>query len=211
MPEQDPANREDKSGALERALARPVPLWTLVLVVLLLLAGIIGFGSIVDGWEKSGRLGRAAIRVARAPDTIAALFRSPAPIFRGAFEKLPGGFTGVAGFADPGFALISPFDPAKGRSVVRLLRLSDGAAVREYVPDVDAANARSHFASALTDVRRDKDVPRNRLMHPLLLADGGLVVHDSSPLARYDSCGRLVVIRPTAQRMRGATCPAATQ
>ena len=177
---------------IERALSRPVPLWGLLLAVLLLFAATIGFGAIVDGWEKSGRLGRAAIGLARVPDTVMDLFKSSAPIFHGAYDRLPGGFTRDAAFADAGYALISPFDPARGRSVVQLLRLSDGAVAHEYLPDVDAANARSRFASAHIDVRRDKDAPRNRLMHPLLLTDGGLVVHDSSPLARYDACGKLV-------------------
>jgi hypothetical protein len=76
--------------------------------------------------------------------------------------------------------------------VVQLIRLSDGAVAHEFVPDVDTANARSTFTSALTDVRRDKPGALNRLMHPLLLRDGSLVVHDSSPLVRVDACGKML-------------------
>lgn len=184
---------EDREGsAFERLLARPVPLWSLALVLLLVPLTAIGTGAIVDGWEKSGAVGRAAIALARVPDTIQHLFRSNAPYFGGGYEKLPGGFTRDASFTDSGYALISPFDPKRKRSVVQLVRLSDGAVVHLFVPDVDAANARSQFASALTDVHRDKNAARNRLMHPLLLGDGSLVLHDSSPLARYDACGKLL-------------------
>ncbi len=183
-----------QAAPLERLLFRPVPLWSLLAVALVGLIVMIGFGAIVDGAEKSGTLGNVALQIARIPDTIMDAFKGPQPYYGGTYERLPGGFwrNPAGGFVDPGYALISPFDEARGRSVVRLMRLSDGATVREYVPDVDAANARSHFVSALTDVRRDKRAPLNRLMHPLLMPDGGLVVHDSSPLARYDACGRLL-------------------
>lgn len=190
---------DDKGGSalersgFERLLARPVPLWSLLLVALLALAAMVGFGAIVDGWRKAGILGRAAIAVARVPDTLKNAFKSDAPYYGGkAFEPLPAGFWRDPGFRDEGYALVSPFDTAKGRSVVQLIRLSDGAVAREFVPDVDTANARSTFRSALTDVRRDKPASRNRLMHPLLLRDGSLVVHDSSPLVRVDACGKLL-------------------
>ncbi|MBC9032970.1 hypothetical protein IAG41_11245 [Sphingomonas sp. JC676] len=181
-------------GRIERLLFRPVPLWSLILFALLATLGAGAFGAIVDGWERAGMLGRVAIRIARTPDTIHAMLRGTAPIYAGAAERSPAGFWRDPGtaFEDPGYALISPFDLKRGRSVVRLMRLSDGAALREIVPDVDAVNARSRFRSALVDPRRDKDASRNRLMHPLLLEDGSVVLHDSSPLARYDACGRMI-------------------
>lgn len=184
----------DAPGRIERLLFRPVPLWSVALALLLMLAAAIGFGAIVDGWEKSGVLGRAAIAVARVPDTIKKLFRNDdAPYYRGKeFEKLPAGFSRAPGFTDTGYALLSPWDEKRGRSVVRLLRLRDGAVLREIVPDVDAANAASRFHFASTDLRRDKKASRNRLTHPLLLPDGSLIVHDNSPLARYDACGKLL-------------------
>ncbi|MEI9928246.1 MAG: hypothetical protein WDN44_11840 [Sphingomonas sp.] len=171
-----------------------MPLWSLLILALAGVIVTIAFGAIVDGAEKSGRLGSAALAIARVPDTILDAFKGSQPYFHGAYERLPAGFwrNPAQGLVDDGYALISPFDLARGRSVVRLMRLSDGATLHEFVPDVDAANARSTFISALVDPRRDKGAPLNRLMHPLLLADGSLVLHDSSPLARYDACGRLM-------------------
>lgn len=184
---------EDAPGGVEKFLFSAVPMWSLLLVVLLMLALMIAFGAVVDGWQKSGAFGRGAIAVARIPDTIKGLFKSDAPYFGGkGYEKLPNGYWHAAGFNDDGYALISPWDEKRGRSVVRLIRLSDGAVLRDIAPDVDAANNTSTFKSALTDLRRDKKASRNRLMHPLLLGDGSVVVHDSSPLARYSACGKLL-------------------
>lgn len=172
-----------------------MPLWSLLLTGLSGLALSIGFGSLVDGWERAGAPGRIAITLARVPDTIGNSFKGPEPwAGRAMVEPLPAGFwrNPDQDFTDPGYVLVSPFDLQRGRSVVQLLRLKDGLVVHEFVPDVDAANARSAFASVLADVRRDKDAARNRLMHPLLLGDGSIVLHDSSPLARYDACGKLI-------------------
>ncbi|NWN33455.1 hypothetical protein GY663_30200, partial [Klebsiella michiganensis] len=72
---------EGESSALERLLARPVPLWSLVLALLLVPIAAMATGAIVDGWEKSGSVGRVAIALARVPDTIQHLFRSNAPYF----------------------------------------------------------------------------------------------------------------------------------
>jgi hypothetical protein len=172
-------------------LSRPVPLWSLLTVVLAGLQLLLGFGSVVDGWEKAGSLGRAAIALARVPDTIGAAFGSAAPYYNGkGYEPLPAGFWRDTGFEDPGYVLISPWDAKRGRSIIQLIRLKDGAALHDFLPDVDTVNARSTFSSALTDLKRDKDIRHNRLMHPLLMADGSVVLHDSSPLARYDACGR---------------------
>ena len=180
-------------GGLEAFMSRPVPLWSLLLTLIAAVALLIGFGAVLDGWEKSGWLGRAAIAVARVPDTIAKAFKSNAPYYGGKdFEKLPAGFWRDPAFTDEGYALISPYDSARGRSVVQLVRLSDGAVLRTVAPDVDSANAASTFASALTDVRQDKPAALHRLMHPLLLSDGSLVVHDSSPLVRVDACGKQI-------------------
>ena len=184
---------DDAPGGLEAFMSYPVPLWSLLLTLIAAFGLLIGFGALVDGWEKSGSLGRAAIAVARVPDTIANSFKSSAPYPGGKeAEKLPAGFWRDPGFRDDGYALIPQYDPARGRSMVQIVRLNDGAVLHTIVPDVDSANAASTFTSAVTDVRRDKSAALHRLMHPLLLADGSLVVHDGSPLVRVDACGKQI-------------------
>lgn len=193
IPSESSVLAEDRGSALDAFFSRPVPLWSLLLTLVSAIALLIGFGAILDGWEKSGWLGRVAITVARVPDTIKAAFKSAAP-YPGVqpAEKLPAGFWRDPRFKDDGYALIARFDPALGRSVVQIVRLSDGVALRTVAPDVDTANAASTFTSAVTDVRRDKSAALNRLMHPLLLADGTMVVHDGSPLVRVDACGKQI-------------------
>jgi len=183
----------------ERLLARPVPLWVLLLQMLLGLIALILFGSLVRTADSSGQAGAIAMEIATLPRTVKRILRGQGwlgtfrPYYGGAYEPVPNGFwrNPAQSLVDPGYVLLTAFDETLKRPVVRLLRLSDGATVHEYRPDIDAINARSHFQSALVDLERDRDVGRNLMMHPLLQPDGGLITHDTSPLARVDACGRV--------------------
>ena len=68
--------------------------------------------------------------------------------------------------------------------------MSDGRILKEWLPDVAAINAHSRFQSAIVNLYRDKSVDRMRPMHPMLLANGDLLIHDNTPLSRIDGCGR---------------------
>jgi hypothetical protein len=182
---------------MERLMLRPIPAWSLFLVGWLALVAVVAFGATVLRPPSQPLLRRAVLGLANVPELIGrAVHRAnsvPRPYADGRLPKQPQGLWRNAAqpFTDPGYVLLTAFDEALKRPVVRLIRLSDGAVIHQYAPDIDAANRRSTFTSALIDVRRDRDVTRNLMMHPLLMPDGGLVVHDSSPLARFDACGRL--------------------
>ncbi|WP_157220363.1 arylsulfotransferase family protein [Flavisphingomonas formosensis] len=183
----------------DRFLSHPVPLWVLLLLLPFCLVLIILFGSLVRTADRSGRAGAIAMDIATIPRTMKRLLRGDHPYkpFRpytdGPDALLPNGFwrNTAQPLVDPGYILLTSFSDALRRPVVRLLRLSDGVVVHEYRPDIDAINARSHFRSALVDLERDRGVGMNLMMHPLLMPDGGLVIHDTSPLARVDACGRV--------------------
>jgi hypothetical protein len=106
------------------------------------------------------------------------------------YEPLPGGLWRRPGFVDPGYILLTVFDTARRRWVVQLLRLRDGQVVRTYARISPRSWRRSTFRSALIDLARDKTNQRFMAMHPMLMPDGGLIVHDTSPLVRIDACGR---------------------
>lgn len=185
-------------GGLERFIERPVPMWALLLLLLVGCAALIGYGSLVRTAAISGRAGRIALEIATIPRTLKRIARGDRPdapfrpYYGGDYARLRAGFSRnpAQPFVDPGYVLLTAFDEKAGRSVVRLVRLRDGRIVHEYRPDIDAINVRSRFTSALVDLKRDRNVARNMMMHPLLMPDGGLIIHDTSPLARVDACGK---------------------
>lgn len=176
-------------------MLRPVPLWLLILVCWAGLVTMVIFGGMVLHPPRSAALRNGVLGLAGMPNTISrSLHRigvPPHPYADGALPRVPQGLVRNPAFSDPGYLLLTAFDEGLKRPVVRLLRLSDGGIVRQYTPDIAAMNARSTFTSALIDLKRDRNVQLNLMMHPLLMSDGGIVIHDSSPLARYDACGRL--------------------
>jgi len=183
-------------GLWERFLSRHVPMWGVMLLVLAGTVVTILFGALVRDPSWSGRAGAVAVDLAAVPQTLSRLVRGDrfsSRFYDGDHAPIPGGFwrNRAQPFIDPGYLLFTAYDEAAGRPEVRILRLSDGSIVHRYRPDIAAINARSTFRSALIDLQRDRNVHRNLMMHPLLMADGGLVIHDSSPLARVDACGRL--------------------
>ena len=183
-------------STLERLAFRPTPLWLLLTVMLVGAALAIGFGAIVKRPSSAGRLGAIAVSIADIPHTLRRAIGEGAfrPYSKEAYLPQPGGFRRNAAqpFADPGYVLLTAYDERRARPIVRLMRLRDGAVVHDYAPDVDAINARSTFASPLINLKRDRNARDNLMMHPLLMPDGGLIIHDTSPLARVDACGRVL-------------------
>lgn len=173
-------------------MARRVPLWALVFVVNLAVILIVTVAALARSAEKHGAAGALAVQIAEIPDTIGDWWKGAAPFTAPPYRQLPAGFqrNTLRPFVDPGYALITPYDTKRGRATVQLIRLSDGKMLKEWMPDVAAINARSHFSSAIVDLYRDKSVDRMRPMHPMLMANGDLIIHDNTPLSRIDGCGR---------------------
>lgn len=196
---QDRTGDRDPPSRWERLLSRPVPVWGLLLTILLGLVVTILFGSLVRTAATSGHAGALALDIATVPRTVKRLWHGHRPgepfrpYYGGAYSPLPNGFqrNTAQPYRDPGYVLLTAFDEQRLRPVVRLIRLGDGHVVHSYWPDIDAINAHSRFHSALIDLARDRSAGRNLMMHPLLMPDGGLVIHDSSPLARVDACGKV--------------------
>jgi len=158
-------------------------------------AGLIGFGAVVRNPGDHGELGAFAIAIASIPETIERLddaIGTYHPSLAGGYAPTPGGLwrNPAQPLVDPGALLVTVFDTVRKRYVVKLVRLSDGHVLHDYAPDIAAIDARSTFHSDLIDLSRDKTNARYMPMHPMLMPDGGLIVHDSSPLVRIDACGR---------------------
>lgn len=178
---------------VERMAGMRVPIWGMGLVVIVGAIFMIAYGAILRDPRRHGALGVAAVALADVPDTLQAILKQIGP-YRPAlgreYSRLPGGLTRNPGFVDPGYMLVTAFDTRRSRYVVRMIRLADGAVMRDYAPDIAAVHRMSHVQSELIDLKRDKTNQRYMPMHPLLMADGGLLLHDTSPLTRIDACGR---------------------
>jgi hypothetical protein len=184
---------------LERVAEARVPLWAVGLMALGGLIGLIGYGAVVRSPDSYGSLGTMAVSLATVPETLSRTYDqiddalgTYHPSLAGGYRPRPGGLwrNPAQPLVDPGALLVTVFDTARKRYIIRLVRLSDGRTLRDYVPDFAAIDAPSTFKSALTDLARDKTDKLYFPMHPLLMPDGGLVTHDFSPLVRVDACGR---------------------
>jgi len=80
---------------------------------------------------------------------------------------------------DKGYLLLSSYDKNKGQSTVQMIRIADQQILYEWAPDIDAMAA----------LINDEIVKSScRILHPLLLEDGGLVFQNSgSPLFKISS------------------------
>lgn len=185
---------------LERFMYRSVPLWIVLLVVTTGLLATWGFGALVLSAERGdlSRLDRFARDVAALPSAVKGNLTNSS---LEPFLSPPGGAPLSGGFwenpddsvVDPGFLLTTLYDRERRRPFVRLIRLTDGATIREYHPDLDALNRTStEQATPATTVRGGIFSPG----HPDLMDDGGLVFASNYLMVRSDSCDRTVWARP---------------
>jgi len=182
-------------GRLERWTSARAPLWVVGLIVVAGLAGLIEFGAVLRAPADHGELGVIAVSIATIPDTLQRINDSIGtyhPSIAGSYDPIPGGLwrNPAQTLVDPGALLVTVFDTARKRYVVKLVRLSDGKVLHDYAPDIGGIDAQSKFHSDLIDLPRDRGNSRYMPMHPLLTSDGGLILHDESPLVRIDACGR---------------------
>jgi len=87
---------------------------------------------------------------------------------------------------DSGYLLFSGVDPGARHSVVKLIRISDGATVAKWDPD---------WAGIYQKITDKKFVPKgtpfeSRAVHPILLADGDIVFNNGNFMARMGACDR---------------------
>ena len=87
---------------------------------------------------------------------------------------------------DPGYLLFSGLDPVLKRSVVALIRISDGIPVVRWDPD---------WLAIHKQITAKKFAPKGSpgtmgAVHPLLLADGDIIFNTGSSLVRQSPCSR---------------------
>jgi hypothetical protein len=187
---------------LEKFFFKKVELWIVLLIVLVGVVGAIAFGYVVRQYsleeKQEGWVGDLAIFVSDLPTNID-------KVIKGETENLKseeGRFSGRNGFTvhesddshngDQYFLLISRYDGDKKRSVAELVDMSTYEIVHSWQPKFAQINAQIKDKENFQEVLRDYSKRRYRMVHPLLLEDGGLVFKAASPLVKVDICGELV-------------------
>jgi len=91
---------------------------------------------------------------------------------------------------DDGYLLLSAYDNKRKQSTVKLVRISDQKVLHEWVPNIrklaDSQKTESEFSN-LFDIKAS----RYRMLHPLLLGDGGIVFQSDGPLFKINACSEI--------------------
>ena len=91
---------------------------------------------------------------------------------------------------DEGYLLLSAYDHNKGQSTVKLMRISDAKVLHEWTPDIRKLKEKQNTKSGFffpTDLRPSD----YRMIHPLLLDDGGIVFKYRGPLFKVNACSQI--------------------
>lgn len=187
---------------MERLLFSRLPVWLVLFLLILIAIGMVFFGAIVKDETRSREsyevspayswVGDVAYEVATVPETAQTLMSSGGALHAAQYRRF-GDKVGWITYDDSqeisGYLLFSRIDANKGYTVADLIDLSDKRVIHSWEPDPEVL---------LADVERNSKIlpysqwnrGRFRAMHPLLLADGSLVMHGQfSPLMKLDHCG----------------------
>ena len=91
-----------------------------------------------------------------------------------------------------GYLLFPKYFFSEGRAKVQLIQVDTQKILYQWNPDIDEFNSKSKIDRKLVNLERDFNRNRYQFQHPILLKEGGLIFHSTSPLVRIDKCSNLV-------------------
>jgi hypothetical protein len=177
-----------------------IELWVLLLVAILLLIFLMGFGALVihkiaAPINKFPAMSGVAYFISKTPSN----FRD---ILKGKnFKDLQikeDRFPSLAGFqGDPldqeVYLLLSKYDGDLDRSTVELVDLRSFEIKKIWRPNMKKINMLVDTTlPEFKNIHRDKNANRYNIKHPFLTNDGGLIFQDDSPLVKIDKNSQLV-------------------
>jgi len=181
-------------------MERKIPLYALLLVLFFGALGTVGFGAVVQhvmlGGTALGKFGEALLAIAEYPKLLnQAVVESllQPQIIKDQFPGLDGfkksGQIPADVESDQGYLLLSSYDPEREQATTQLIRIRDQRRLYEWVPDIKKL---AELEEKQGNKYSIEVFPwRFRMVHPLLLDDGGLVFHDVTPLFKIDQCSNL--------------------
>lgn len=175
---------------------KKIEIWILYLTIFL---GIVfsilfavGTGVLVRqelvGSIKAGWISKTALNLAEIPVNLKGAFQGL--LLEDRFPDLDG-FNGTSNHEES-YLLLSRYDGDLQEGLVELVDLTTFKILHTWNPDIDSFNDKVKPHDEFRFLTRDKNNSRNRLIHPKLLQDGGLLIKDNSPLVKIDSCSNLI-------------------
>lgn len=184
---------------MQNLLFRRIEVWLVLLLALLSVVGTLAFGALVldaeRGKDRFGVASAAALSLADIPEVVHTMLqrgRAMAATKWNRFADEPGGWTFGGAARPPGYLLLSRYDGAASRHVVELVSLADGEVLHAWRPVPEDLLDGAPRTSKVADFTGWDNV-HYRMIHPLPLADGSLIIkdHQSFPM-RIDACGKLM-------------------
>ena len=176
---------------------KKVEMWVVYLVILLSLLFTIGFGALVRlelaENRQLGWFSNAALTIAEMPFKISPLVN----FLRGKDMVREDRFPSKSGFeGEPNlqksFLLLSRHDGDLKEGVVDLVDLRNFKVLHTWNPDINQFNGLIEQVDEFEFLDRDRHNRRNRLLHPKLTEDGGLIFSQAQPLRKIDRCSNLI-------------------
>ena len=174
----------------EKFLYKKINLWILFLTIILSFIIIIWFGSLV---LKS----KTALKIAMIPENFKKIITGPNEkhivVNENRFDGEKGFITYLPSPKNK-YLLLSRYDGDLKRSVVELIDLNKKKKVHIWKPNINKINSYSKLSKDLrTNLRKDSNLRRYQIIHPLLLKNGDLIIHgDFTPLTKIDLCSKMV-------------------
>ena len=141
---------------------------------------------------------RTALKIAQIPQNfktiIAGLNEAGLPSIKNRFN----GEKGLVTFSIPPdleykYLLLSRYDGDLKRSVVELIDLNKKKIIHIWKPNINEIISHSKIPKDIINLKRDHNLKRYLMLHPLLLENGDLIIHGfETPLTRIDVCSREV-------------------
>lgn len=175
---------------------KKIEIWVLYLTILLSILFAVGYGALVRqelvGSIKAGWISKSALTLAEIPININTIIKS-----LDYDNKLEDRFPNSDGFKgtpndEEFYLLLSRYDGDLNEGIVELVDLRNFKVLYAWNPDIDAFNDTVKQVDEFKYLWRDGTNKRQKLEHPKLTKDGGLLFN-SFPLRKINSCSDLVL------------------
>ena len=176
---------------------KKIEIWILYLIILLGIPTLISFGFLVrqelKGNTKFGWVSKTALFLSEIPVNLQKLSisdQSPDHKVADRFPELDG-FNGTPN-SNESYLLLSKYDGDLREGIVQLVDLTNFKVLHTWNPDMYEFNQLVEPVGTFKFLKRDRNNSRSLLKHPLLLEDGSLVFHHSTPFRKIDACSNLI-------------------